>query len=133
MRAMPTPSVDDGPGFHSNMPVSKLTERDTQAIEASVISSAPLVVETEDRVTHETRPTPTEPHGARGLKLPDPNSGIHLTGVRRLARQGLEAASCGIEPGEKTQMSPSSLHPTRSKADRVISTFSFDPYLEPSP
>ena len=44
MRALPTPSADDGPGFHSNMPVSELTERDTRAIEAGVISSAPLVV-----------------------------------------------------------------------------------------
>ena len=48
MRALPTLSVDDGLGFHSNMPVSELTERDTQAIEASVISSAPPVVEAED-------------------------------------------------------------------------------------
>ena len=48
MRAMPTLSVDDGPRFHSNMPISELTERDTRAIEASVVSSAPLVAETED-------------------------------------------------------------------------------------
>ena len=60
MRALPTPLVDDGPRFHSNMPVSELTERDNRAIEASVVSSAPLVVETEDGVTHEIRPTPTE-------------------------------------------------------------------------
>jgi len=26
MRALPTPSADDGPGFHSNMAVSELTE-----------------------------------------------------------------------------------------------------------
>ena len=93
MRAMLTPSVDDGSRFHLNMSVSKLTERGTQAIEASVVSSAPLVVETEDRVTHETWLTPTDPHGARGLKPPDPNSGIHLTGVRRLAHEGPKAAS----------------------------------------
>ena len=61
MRALPTPSVDGGPRFHSNMPVSELTEHDTPAIEASVVSSAPLVVETEDGVMHETRLTPTEP------------------------------------------------------------------------
>ena len=53
-----TPSVEDEPRFHSNMPVSELTERDTRAIEASVISSAPLVMETEDGVTHETWLTP---------------------------------------------------------------------------
>ena len=74
MRAMPTPSVDDRTGFHSNMPVSELTERDTRAIEASVVSSAPLVVETEDGVMHESWPTPTEPHGAQGLEPPDPRS-----------------------------------------------------------
>ena len=71
MRAMLTPLVDDGPEFHSNMPVSELTERNTRAIEASVISSAPLVAETEDGVTHETRLTPTELHGTRGLEPPD--------------------------------------------------------------
>ena len=30
-------------------------------------------------------------------------------------------------------MSPSGLHPTLLEADRIISTFSFDPNLEPSP
>ena len=84
---MPTPSANDRPGFHSDIPISELTERDTRAIEASVISSAPLVVETEDGVMHEIWPTPTDPHEARGLKPPDPNSGIHLIGVRRPARE----------------------------------------------
>ena len=49
-RALPTPSANDGPGFHMNIPVIELIERDTRAVEASVISSAPLVVETEDGV-----------------------------------------------------------------------------------
>ena len=88
MRAMLTPSVDDGPGFHSNMPVSELTECDTRAIEASVISLAPPVVETADGVTHEIWPTPTEPNEARGLEPLDPNSAIQLTGVQRLAMKG---------------------------------------------
>ena len=101
MRAMPTPPVNNRPGFHSNMPVSKLTKRDTRAIEASVVSSAPLVAETEDGVTHETQPTPTEPHGARGLESPDSNSGIQLTRVQRPTREGLEAASHQIARGEK--------------------------------
>ena len=57
MRALATPSTDDGPRFHSNMPISELTERDTRAVEVSVVSSAPLVVETEDGVTRETQPT----------------------------------------------------------------------------
>ena len=51
MRAMPTPSANDGPRFHSNMPVSELTERDTRAIEASGVSSTPPVTETADGVT----------------------------------------------------------------------------------
>ena len=92
MRAMLTPSANDRPGFHSDVPISELTERDTRAIEASVVSSAPLVAKTKDGVTHEIWPTPTDPHGARGLEPSDPNSGIHLTGVRRPARNGLEAA-----------------------------------------
>ena len=115
MRAMLTPSANDGPGFHSDMPVSELAESDTRAIEASVISSAPPIAKTTDGVTHETRLTPNEPHGAQRLEPLDPNLGIHLTGVRRLARQGLEAASCRTEPGEKMQMSPSGVRPTAQK------------------
>ena len=59
MRAMPTPSADDGPGFHSNMPVSELTERDTRAIEASDVSSTPPVAEIMDGVmiTKMSRPS----------------------------------------------------------------------------
>ena len=74
MRAMLTPLVNDGPRFHSDMPISELTERDTRAIEASVVSSAPLVVKIKDGVMHESRLTPTEPHGAQGLEPPDPRS-----------------------------------------------------------
>ena len=81
MRAMPTLSAIDGPGFHSDMPVSELAERDTRAIEASVISSAPPVAETVDWVMHEIRSTPTDPNGARGLEPPDLNSLIRLTRV----------------------------------------------------
>ena len=75
------PVMNDGPGFCSNVPVSELTECVTRAIEASVISSAPLVAETKDGVTHEIWPTPNDPHGAWGLEPPNPNSGIHLIGV----------------------------------------------------
>ena len=70
------PSADYGPRFHSDMSVSELTERDTRAIEASVVSSTPPVAKTTDGVMHEIWPTPTEPNGARGLKPPDPNSRI---------------------------------------------------------
>ena len=61
MRALPTPSANDGPGFHTNVPVSELIERDTRAIEASVVNSAPSVAKTKDGVTRETRPTPIRP------------------------------------------------------------------------
>ena len=43
--------MNDGPEFHSNMPVSELAECVTRAIEASDISSTPLVAKTTDRVT----------------------------------------------------------------------------------
>ena len=68
------PVTNDGPGFHSNVPVSELTERVTQAIKASDVSLAPSIAETTDGVMHETRPTPTEPNGAQGLRSPDTNS-----------------------------------------------------------
>ena len=45
------PITNNGPGFHSNIPVSELTERDTRAIEASDVSSTPPVAEIMDRVT----------------------------------------------------------------------------------
>ena len=97
------PIMNDRPEFHSDMPVSELVEHNTRAIEASVVNSTPLVVE--------TRPTPTEPNGARGLEPLDPNSGIRPIEVRRSAHEGLEAASRQTEPGEKTKMSPSGLCP----------------------
>ena len=50
------PVTNDGPRFHSNVPVSELTERVTQAIEASNVSSTPPVTETVDGVTHKTDP-----------------------------------------------------------------------------
>ena len=45
------PVMNDGPGFHSNMPVSELTEHVTRAIEASDISSTSTVAETVDGTT----------------------------------------------------------------------------------
>ena len=62
------PVTNDGPRFHSNVPVSELTERVTRAIEASDVSSAPPVVETVDGVTHKTRLTP-QPRLALGSML----------------------------------------------------------------
>ena len=100
MRALLTPLADDGPGFHSNMPVSELTEHNTQAIEVSVVSSTPLVVETEDGVTHESRPTTTEPHGARGLEPPNPRSKDQGSKVGSWRARGHLVSN--KEPGGKT-------------------------------
>ena len=89
MRAMLTPSADDGPRFHSNMPVSELTERDSRAIEASVVSSAPSIAKTKDGVMHETRPTPIEPHGPQGIEPPNLRSrdqGLKVASRRTKAR-----------------------------------------------
>ena len=44
------PITNDGPAFYSNMPISELTEH-VQAVEASDISSTPLVAETVDGAT----------------------------------------------------------------------------------
>ena len=41
-----------------NIPVSELIECDTRAVEASVINSAPPVVETEDGVARENKADP---------------------------------------------------------------------------
>ena len=35
--------MNDGPGSHLDMPINELTKCDTRAIEASVVSSTPLV------------------------------------------------------------------------------------------
>ena len=64
------PVTNDGPGFHSNMPVSELTEHDTRAIEASVVSSTPPVMKTVAgaTITKTNRPSigPLLRAGARG-------------------------------------------------------------------
>ena len=52
------PFMNNGPGFHSNVPVSELTEHVARAIEASDVSSAPPVKKTMDGVTHETQTNP---------------------------------------------------------------------------
>ena len=43
--------TNDGPGFHSNMPVSELTECVTRVVKASDVNSTPPVAETAGRVT----------------------------------------------------------------------------------
>ena len=56
------PIMNDIPGFHLDMSISDLTECVTRAIEASDVSSTPLVVETKDGVmtTKMSQPS-TEP------------------------------------------------------------------------
>ena len=71
--------MNDGPGLRSIVPVCELTEHVTRAIEASDVSLAPLVAETADGVTHKTRPTPTKPNRAQGLRSPDTDSGNQPT------------------------------------------------------
>ena len=70
--------TNDGPRFHSDIPVIEFTERVTRAIEASDVSSAPPDAETVDGVTHETKlmPRPCLALGstlcrARPLATPD--------------------------------------------------------------
>ena len=60
--------TNDGPRFHSDMPVSELAERDTQAIKASGISSTPSGIG-----NHAINPDQTLV--ARGLEPPDPDLG----------------------------------------------------------
>ena len=43
------PVTNDGPGFHSIIPISDLTEHVTRAIEASDVSSAPPVARNRGR------------------------------------------------------------------------------------
>jgi len=50
--------TNKGPGFHLDMPVNELVERDTRAIEASIVNSAPPIAETEDGITHENTADP---------------------------------------------------------------------------
>ena len=45
------PVMKNGPKFHSDMPISELAEHVTRAIEASDISSTPLVAEIVGGVT----------------------------------------------------------------------------------
>ena len=85
------------------MPVSELIELDTRAVEASVVTSAPPVAKTEDGVMHGTRPTPFEPHGAQGLKPPDPR--LRDKGSKA-AREGPEAALRQTDPEEKNVDEP---------------------------
>ena len=67
------PVANDGPRFHSNMPVSELTEHVTRAIEASDVNSTPLVAETMDgrqsQKHADSRPNPRYAWGSRKVGL----------------------------------------------------------------
>ena len=69
------PIMNDRPRFHSNVPISELTERVARAIKARNVSSAPPIAKTIDGVAHRTRPTPAKPNGARRLRSPNTDSG----------------------------------------------------------
>ena len=79
------PVRNDGPRLHSNIPVSKLTERVTRAIEASDVSSAPLVVRNHEWGNAQNS---TDPYQAqRGLGAQDTQTPQLRLGPRlRLAR-----------------------------------------------
>ena len=63
------PIMNDGPRFNSNMPISELTERVTRAIEASDISSAPLVARNHGRGNTQNSTDPYQsPTGLRGSR-----------------------------------------------------------------
>ena len=81
------PVMNDGPGFHSNMPDSKLTERVTRAIEASDDSSTPLVTKTADGVTmtKTSRPSTKPPLRTRALGKLD-SQGDRMRSHRTMAR-----------------------------------------------
>ena len=81
------PITNDGPGFHSNLPVSELTERVTQAIEASDVNSTPPIAETMDgaTITKTSRPS-TKPllHAEARGKLD--SHGDQMRGCRMIAQ-----------------------------------------------
>ena len=69
------PVTNDGPGLHSNMPDSELTERVTRAraIEASGVSSAPPVARNHGWGNAQNSTDPyLSPTGLRGSRHPTP-------------------------------------------------------------
>ena len=97
---MPTPSANDGSGFHTNVPVSELIENDTRAIEASVVNSTPPVAKTEDGVTHKKWPTPIRPQQGSGTQAA--RSEIERPRFEGWPTKGLRPPRVKQEPEEKT-------------------------------
>ena len=81
------PVTNDGPRFHSNMPIIELTECVTRAIEASDVISTPPVAETSDGVmiTKTSRPL-TEPPLRAGAQGKLVSQGDLMRGHRAMAR-----------------------------------------------
>ena len=80
------PIMNDGPRFHSNMPVSELVEHVTRAIKASNVSSTPPVAETADGViiTKTSRPS-TGPSLCVGPRGKLDSQGDQMHGHRTMA------------------------------------------------
>ena len=62
------PITNDGPRFHSIIPVSELTERVTRAIEASNKAQPLQLWEIEDGVTHKTQTDPYQAQRGSGAQ-----------------------------------------------------------------
>ena len=67
------PVTNDGPRFHSNVPVNELTERVTRAIKASEVSSTTLIVRNHGWGNAQNSIDPYQsPMGLRGSRHPMP-------------------------------------------------------------
>ena len=66
------PVTNDGPEFHSIIPISELTEcQSSLSDQDKRQSSAPPIVRNQGwGNVQNSKPTPTKPNGARGLKIP---------------------------------------------------------------
>ena len=120
IRALPTPLANDGSGFHTNIPVNELIERDTRAIEASIVNSAPPVVETEDGVTRENTADPYQTLRGSGARAA--RSKIERPRFEGWPTKGPRPPRVKQAPREKMHMSLSGLCPADIEAGRVIST-----------
>ena len=86
------PITSDGTGFHSNIPISELIKRVTQAIEASDVASTPPIVKTMDGATvpKTSRPLTESPPraGAWGsLDMQGDRMHGHIT-IAKILRKG---------------------------------------------
>ena len=81
------PVTNDGPRFHSNVPVIKLTKCITRAIEASDVNSTPPIAETVDGVTiTKMRQPSTGPLLCAGAQRKLDSQGDRTIGHRTMAQ-----------------------------------------------